>query len=574
MRAFDQRFADVYNDIDRFPSLEHVAQEMGVSVKTVRNRAGEMRQLAQQGVEDVPHLISRVGTGRTVAKSSGTAPEPETPAIAFTDRRLVATRRYDPLPNTTRRFIITSAQDESSVHEPFLDCLQEYARFLGNTELLVAGFTYNKSVYDEGQARATAKRDNPIYFHERIRDYLVSDQVEIGDGLLFCGEMNTLPTASNPLSGFETYTRDRWGIFPHAKQRMQTVATAKRKPTKHLFTTGAITRPNYVQKKAGIQAEFHHVIGACIVELMPDGTLFVRHVSTKLDGDGSFQDLDVVVTPNGITEGNRIEALNPGDIHHEKLDPEVALTTFGYDTQSEQIITRNNLVDNLKPKHLFLHDLSDFSPRNHHNIKDHHFLFRTFKQGVDNVAEALRGCSRFVELVRRDGMKVVVVQSNHDNALLTWLKNADYRTDPVNAVFFLETQTDYYRALDEGISDPPIFESVLRDFSADGLAGVQFVAEDDSYMVCGIECAMHGHLGANGARGNPRQFSKMGSKSNTGHTHSPMLFDGSGVAGVSGSLDMGYNRGLSSWDHSHIVTYPNGRRTIITMREGRWFAPR
>src|SRR5205085_352518 len=167
----------------------------------------------------------------------------------------------------------------------------------------------------------------------------------------------------NPLSGFETYTRDRWGIFPHAKQRMQTVATAKRKDTKHLFTTGAITRENYVQKKTGIVAEFHHVVGACVVELMPDGTTFVRHISTKLTGDGTFQDLDVIVSPDGITEGNAIEALNPGDIHHEKLDPEVALTTFGYDTQSEQIISRNNLVDNLRPKHLFLHDLSDFSPR-------------------------------------------------------------------------------------------------------------------------------------------------------------------------------------------------------------------
>jgi hypothetical protein len=116
---------------------------------------------------------------------------------------------------------------------------------------------------------------------------------------------------------------------------------------------------------------------------------------------------------------------------------------------------------------------------------------------------------------------------------------------------------------------------VLRDFSDHGLAGVRFVSEDDSFIICGdIECAMHGHLGANGARGNPRQFTKMGAKSNTGHTHSPWLGDGAAVAGVSGLLDMGYNKGLSSWDQSHIVTYPNGRRCIITMRNGHWFSPR
>ena len=55
---------------------------------------------------------------------------------------------------------------------------------------------------------------------------------------------------------------------------------------------------------------------------------------------------------------------------------------------------------------------------------------------------------------------------------------------------------------------------------------------------------------------------------------SPQIIDGAYVSGVSGSLDQGYNRGLSSWDHSHTVLYPNGTRTILTMMEGRWHAPR
>jgi hypothetical protein len=573
MRAYDQRFASVYNDLDNFPSLEAVAQEMGCSIKTVRNRAGEMRALRDEGDLQVPALISRIGTGRTAVAPPATE---EAPEIQFVDRALVTYRQYDPLPHTTRRFIITSAQDETSIHEPFLDRLEEYAAWLGNTEILCAGFTYNKSMFDEDQGRRTAKRDNPLFFHERIRGYLVHDQVQIGNGLIFCGEMNTLPTASNPLSGFETYTRDKWGVFPHAKQRLQTVATAKRKPTKHLLTTGAVTRENYVQKKAGIVAEFHHVIGAVIVELMPDGTTFARHISTELDGDGTFQDLDVIVSPAGITEGNRIEALNPGDIHHEKLDPEVALTTFGYDVKDRKCIsTKGTLLATLNPKFVFIHDLSDFSPRNHHNIKDPAFIFRNWRNGTDNVAYELEGCSRFLDAINGDDRQIVVVQSNHDNALLRWIKDSDWKTDPVNAQFYLETTTDYIRALAEGVEDPPIFESVLRDFSPMGLAGIRFVSEDESFMICGdIECAMHGHLGANGARGNPRQFTKMGSKSNTGHTHSPWMGDGAAVAGVSGLLDMGYNKGLSSWDQSHIATYPNGRRCILTMRNGRWFAPR
>lgn len=579
MRAFDQRFADVYNDVERFPSLEHVASEMRVSVKTVRNRAGEMRALAESGLE-VPELISRVGTGRGVAAPQSLDDQVEAESDQqeepqFYKRDLIEPRRIEPHPDRTRHFIFTSAQDSSQVHEDFVRNLEAYAEWLGDTEILVAGFTYSKKLFEDHD-----KASSEVYYHHRIEPYLTNEQIELGDGLVFCGEMNTLPTAVTPLSGFETYTRGKWGIFPHAKIQLQAVATAKFARTKQLMTTGCVTMPNYVPKKAGLKASFHHQIGAVLVELLPDGTFFCRHLHADGLGEneGGFQDLDRRVENGEVTAGQRVEALNYGDIHHEKLDPEVALTTWGYDVENgNQLVAgpENTLVDYLRPRHQFFHDLSDFSPRNHHNIKDPHFLFKTHTHGTDNVELALMGCSDFLRETQRVFAKSIVIQSNHDNALLRWLKEVDYRQDPVNALFFLETQTSYYRQLADGVGDPPIFEQVLRDFQPTSLQGVTFVSEDDSYMIAGnIECAMHGHLGANGARGNPRHYTKMGSKSNTGHTHSPQIVDGAYVAGVSGSLDMGYNRGLSSWDHSHIVTYPNGARTIITMMEGRWHAPR
>jgi hypothetical protein len=103
---------------------------------------------------------------------------------------------------------------------------------------------------------------------------------------------------------------------------------------------------------------------------------------------------------------------------------------------------------------------------------------------------------------------------------------------------------------------------------------VQFLKEDQSYTIANdIECGMHGHLGANGARGNAVQFSRMGKRSNTAHTHSATIRDGSWVAGVSASLDMGYNSGLSSWSHSHIITMPSGKRQMITQQaDGLWCA--
>ena len=568
-RAFDAHFAAVYNDIERFPSIDHVAQELDCSPKTVKNRAGEMRSLREIGLE-VPELVCRVGTGRGAPPLIIDEPEGEDDAPQFYKRDLIAPKVVAPLKTKTRYFIFTSAQDASELHEDFLANLEAYAKWLGNCEINIAGFTYSKKLFTDHE------KHGEVYWHERVMPYMCNDQIQIGDGLVFCGEMNTVPTAVTPLSGFETYTRDKWGIFPHAKIQLQSVATAKHARSKQLMTTGCVTMPNYLQMKAGIKASFHHQIGAVLVELMADGTFFCRHLHADGLGalEGGFYDLDRRVEAGSVTTGHRVEALSYGDIHHEKLDAEVALTTWGYDVETGKTITRQNtLLDRLKPAHQFFHDLSDFSPRNHHNIKDPHFMFKTHKQGVDNVEVALMGSSGFLAETRRPFVETKVIQSNHDNALLRWLKDVDYRFDPVNALFFLETQTSYYRQLSDGINDPPIFEQVLRDFQSDSLKGVEFVSEDDSFMILGVEFAMHGHLGANGARGNPRQYTKMGSKSVTGHTHSPQIIDGAYVNGVSGSLDMGYNRGLSSWAHAHTVLYQNGARAILTMMGGRWYAP-
>ena len=488
-------------------------------------------------------------------------------AVEFAERQLVNPKQINPLKSKTRRFIFTSAQDESLVHDGFLDALEAYAEWLGDCRIMIAGVTYNKSVWQDGQSRPTAKREDAAFFAERVRPYLVWDRIDIGCNLAFCGEMNTLPTAVNPLAGFEAYTRDRWGIFPHAKQHLQCVATAKDAPTKQLFTTGSVTRPNYVQRKAGIQAEFHHVIGALIVEVTSDDRVFVRQLSTSKDGDGTFYALTRKVTPGGVTVQSGIAALNPGDIHHEKIDPQVMRATFG----------AGGVMDTLEPAHIFMHDLSDFAPRNHHNIKDPHFIFEQHQNGTDDVKGALAGCASFLAEVADDaasgwGGCVHVVQSNHDNALLRWLKTADYRDDPQNAVFFLRAQLYCYDRMSLGLS-VDVFEHTMRTLTGTDERGdlFYFISEDQSFTIDGIEYGMHGHLGANGARGNPKTFAKVGKKSTTGHTHTPQIIGGAYVAGTSSLLDMGYNQGLSSWDHSHVIAYKDGHRAIITMKGGEFW---
>ena len=109
------------------------------------------------------------------------------------------------------------------------------------------------------------------------------------------------------------------------------------------------------------------------------------------------------------------------------------------------------------------------------------------------------------------------------------------------------------------------------------LTGIQFLRRDESYVICpeksgGIECAIHGHNGPDGARGSANSFARLGRKANIGHFHSAGIIDGVYVAGTSSQFNLGYNKGPSSWSHSHVVTYLNGKRAIVTMWDGKWRA--
>lgn len=473
-----------------------------------------------------------------------------------------------------RRFILTAAQDMTKVHEGFLTNLEAYRDYLseeGRCDILIAGFTYNKRLFEDHTKTSS-------WFADRAREYLIHERIRIGDVIDFCGEMNTLPTAENPLSGFETYTRHRWGIFPHAKVQLRSVPTMKHEPAKQIMTTGVCTLPNYVQKRAGIKATFHHIIGAVMVELRESGEFFCRHLLAE--DDGSFYDLDMRVEGGQVSAGHRIEALNPGDIHTAQIDPVVAKGLLGFYPDQD----RNWIIDDqgdsllaiLNPKYVFVHDVADFQSRNHHNLHDPHHMFALHCQGTEDVRGELQEVAAFCTILNRlmapDG-EVVVVESNHNQALTKWLKTADWRYDPRNALFFIECTKLCLEAIQRGEHDFSIFEHVLTNFyPIYDCKGVRFLKLDESFKVLGIEKGMHGHLGANGARGSPHAFTRMGSKATTGHTHSCEIKDGIYTAGTCSKLDMGYNTGLSSWSHSHVITYANGKRTIITFNNGLWCA--
>jgi len=451
------------------------------------------------------------------------------------------------------KFVITSAQNNTHVHEDFLNSLLQYCEVEG-AELLVSSFYYNKNGFQNGKG-------GDCWFDSRIKPYLVNESVQICEGLVFCGELNILPTAVNPISGLHNYTGDQSAIIPHSKLQLESIPTPQHKEAKLMYTTGTVTQRNYVQQKAGQKAEWHHAFAALVVEVDEDGDWFVRQLNAE-SGTGNFYDLSWYYTPQGKDElQHTTPALQFGDIHMDKLTKDVADMCWGGE---------DSIAAYLQPDNFIVHDMHDHSRRNHHNIKDAYFLFKQFHDKKECVREEVEKTVDMLQEMSNHYGQVVVVESNHDLALERWLKEQNYKNDPVNAVFFLEMQLENYRCMQEG-GTLQTFKTACELVSEEPLNNVTFLKTDESFELCGVEMGQHGHNGTGGARGSIQAFQKQGIKFNIGHSHSCNIKDGVYQAGACMKVeDSGYAVGGSSWSISHIVTYSNGKRAIITCRNNKW----
>jgi hypothetical protein len=461
-------------------------------------------------------------------------------------------------------YLLTSAQNNTHVHAELWRNLTAYAAHLG-ARLLVSQFTYNKSGYlkRDGAVKPGSVQDcdyDDLWYADEIAGHVFNERLALTKNLTFCGEVNILPTAERPLSGFENYTGRSSGIFPHAKQAMQSIASLQ--AAKFNYTTGACTLRNYLQKKAGLKGEYQHAYGALIVEVDECGDWFVRQL--RATEDGAFQDLDIIVRDGQVSAGHRVEYVWWGDIHVDQMDPVARAVHWG----------RGGMLDTLRPRYQFFNDTLDFLSRNHHEMRNPHEMFRKWHRGLESVEKELQRVADFLAVESwREWCQSIDVDSNHGAALLRWLRECDFRLDPVNAEFYLRAQELAYRAIAGGREDYNLLADLLRRMGVK--KGVRFLAPGESFVVCkssgGTECGMHGHVGPNGARGSANAFGRMSRKTNTGHTHSAGIYSDAFIAGTCSLLRMGYNKaGPSSWSHSDIVGYPNGCRTIVTLWRGKW----
>ena len=465
-------------------------------------------------------------------------PIPARPVAAW-NPVATGTRRVTAPAHGVRRLLVTAAEGGIAAHGGFLANLRAYATHLG-AEIVVL----------------PADHDSVGPIAPELRQYVTSTPVDVAGRVDLRPDVRPPRVARSPLDKLERVSPGRWAILPHPVFQLQSLPRLMSQPPRVQMTTGVATAGR------GLAAT---PTGAVMVEVASDGAVFVRHL--RGGPDGAFHDLDVRVAGGRVKDGRPVEAIVYGDIHHARLDPVVRRATWGERTRAGPV----SLVGRLRPAVQVMHDVADFLARNPHDRNDPHARYLRHATNTGDVRREMAECAAFLADTRRPEGRTVVVSSNHDHMLTRWLRETDHRTDPENAAFYLDRQAALLARLRAGAGQGSFFAETLRDLSEDGLDRVRFLGDGESFGIAGVECGVHGHAGSDGVRGSIWNLERLGVDMVIGHGHRPTAAGGIYMVGVC-QLDLGYNKGPTSWAVAHVVVHADGSRQHVFMDEGRFFA--
>lgn len=426
------------------------------------------------------------------------------------------------------RYVITSATNDCPVDAGALDTLRKYCE-INDAQLIVVA-----SVYRNPDATG-ATRLEQMSWPAEVLPYLCGESVTLGPSIVLRADCRIRVTAINPLAGANHAGDTRSEIYGHPQCATELVPMPRGDTPKMLATTGTISERQYGGSFTAKKAEFHHQLGAILVETAGD-RFWVRRL--RYDGLG-MHDLRKYYTCSGVRDGG-ISGAVYGDVHVDVLN----------DAERRQL---GRLITGLGAEINVLHDVLDMHTGSHHTEGQAlHYL-----RGADERIEAeLERCAEFLESVPN----ALVVQSNHHDHLEKWFNRFDPRRGGPNVNL-------YYRLAE--LVRRGGGESLLELFCRDVGVQCEFSSPDGARNICGVDVSQHGHRGPNGSRGSARSFARTGRKTIIGHSHTPREEKGCLQVGTSG-MGHAYASGYSSWMVAHALIYPNGKRTLIHSVDGEW----
>jgi hypothetical protein len=453
---------------------------------------------------------------------------------AFADIRLedIRTEKIQ----KAKRYVITTAVAGAPVNQAFLDTLKNYCR-VRKAKLIILACEDPASRYG---------RQGYISVDRALEGTIVVGSDWNLNSRLVVRTFKTSAKQIDPTTGTLRFgPRGSSSIFASPKQRLRFAPTGGTFPHA-VMTTGAVTNPAYTTDlywslRTAYLAEMDHVLGALVVNIVNDETFHFRQLQFD-DKSRSVIDCGWRYRVEGAPDFERAEAVVFGDLH------------CGQET-IKHYNARQNILNELQPKRIVLHDVFDARTISHHDKGKH--LTRGAKAHTNLDTEL---CSVELELqALAVESEVYVVKSNHDEALDKYLDECRFRFDPNNIELGLELALAKVRG-----------EDPLRYFCKN-VDNVTFIPRDGNLEIEGIECGKHGDRGANGSRGSTQAMENGYGASVSGHSHTGEILRGAWKVGTSTKLQLDYNTGEpSSWTNTHCVIYKGGQRQLLNVINGRW----
>lgn len=444
-------------------------------------------------------------------------------------------------------YLITAAQNNTLPHASF-ESLKTYAR-LNGVELLVMPIKYTTVL--QGRERKEPRFDK-AFDGFMLKD---TDTWLGGEGcVLVANSAQILPTAKQPINAAERLnTGESITMVASPRRQMKTLSRQKNGSHRWVYSTGISTLKHYTDSRAGAEAESEHCYGGVLVTVL-DG--LITHRRLVADEAGIIIDSGMVYAGTDcFTYSEEFEqrpVIVLGDLHCEKMCDDSFKRALNF-------IVAND------PQLVVLHDSLDFMSLNHHNRDDWTHLFAMQDRTVlDDLADVINYLNKLA-----NEAPLFIVESNHDLAIHSWLvdNRYDVRKDAKNARTYHALMLAYIDSINDGcygdFAKMDLCLKALADELPELSDNITFGKIDEENLCFGYDVGMHGHVGTGGARGSAVSFKKMRIKTVTGHTHSPFEDHNTVVVGVTGSMEMGYNKGGTTWDRANAIVYPNGTHQLI-----------
>jgi hypothetical protein len=442
--------------------------------------------------------------------------------------------------------VVTSALNDTKIHKPFFDNLVAYCEAKNYRLFVIKNKYLNPSLMNSQE---------DVSYPTELIPYFLNTTFRYKDRFKIIGDCNIVATASHPLTGIDGLTEGITTIVGHPVLQMSTLPVNEWKHPVIMHSTGSVSlKNNYSASKAGYRASFHHCWSALVIEIDSQDDFHIRQLCATRNG--SFYDLDEHWDEDGC-EPATIDAIVTGDEHSLFRDEEVERATYG----------RQGIVETLRPRYIIRGDVFDGYSISHHHAND--FFTQYKKHIVDskfgNLQYELDDMVEYIKRTTPDFAQSLLVYGNHESHLDKWLNVADPKKDLVNAKLYHKLMWMRLDGMDSGENSP-----VIMKYLAEWLPESVCKQCPEGFTLHGILLSEHGDRGPNGARGSAQNLSKIGEKLVVGHSHAPKIIAGLHQTGTSSKLKLEYNKGPSSWMHTHCIVHKNGKRQMINIIHGKW----